>query len=762
LLDPPSQELVDRLLTNQICTLQDLKRCRRRVQQLTRDLPAFDSVWIDALLQDQKLTPYQAKLLDSRHPDRLVVGPCLLLDRLGGGRRGETFLARHKPTRQTCALKLVQPQLRFSGEEQSELAELIARMKKVRHPTIVGPQVCDRLGEQLVIVSHHVAGPHLAELIVRRGRFPAGIVWELGRQLLHGLAELHQAGLTHGDIRTHNVRLNESGLAVLVDSGIRPILEKDLTIHTAAAPERFDGTAPELIGTGREHTPASDFYALGCLLWQLLAGRPPFPGGDPLAKLAAHQTQTVSDIREWVPDAPEKLALALLRLTDPDPTKRPQSAEAAMEVWGKPTRLARNKVARFVAGFRTPARGNGKQPLGNAAGRFAPMFVLVFILSGLITLLANQGARTALLNVVHQYAPELEQTAENQTGHDKTEKPSAETTPKPTEEGRRQSRYRPLPQPKNGVLELNASGPYRAGKITAVGPLVIRGMADRPAKIVVLDAPLTISAESVRLENVDVTIRSAKPPASLLLAQTDRFDIVRCQFQTHSFEESLAAGNSAAARLSHSPIAIGWRNLGESPGGRVRLEESQFLGLGTALHLASAPQKLDAENCLRLGAGPLFVLAKSPRPGRPLVVKLSGVTTRGSGPLLNWRLPDQPKNLGQVQIEATSCVFDLASPQVALFEFIGGPRREDWHKWISLVGADALMSEQSPPAAWLNRRSGKYETLDDRDLKLEGLFAVPYAFAGQYSANPADAELAEIRASISRRSVEMPGFHTNR
>ena len=77
----------------------------------------------------------------------------------------------------------------------------------------------------------------------------------------------------------------------------------------------------------RASTPRSDLYALGFVLWHLLAGRPAFPTGDPLAKLAAHQTERLPDIREFAPDTPDQLARTIEWLTEPTPSRRPRNAK---------------------------------------------------------------------------------------------------------------------------------------------------------------------------------------------------------------------------------------------------------------------------------------------------------------------------------------------------------------------------------------------------------------------------------------------------
>ncbi|HTI50803.1 MAG TPA: serine/threonine-protein kinase, partial [Planctomycetaceae bacterium] len=355
MLEPLSDPLRKLLLELKLCSENDLRRCRRHVRRLTCNLPAFDSVWLDALVQIGRLTPFQARLLESPNRRALAIGPCVAIDRLGNGRDGQTLLARMRDGHELCVAKILRPAGQLSEETVERLQDLVERVKNFAHPSIVAPMSCARIDDRLVLVSRYVAGTHLADLVVRRGRFPAQIVWEIGRQLAEGLAALTERGVAHGDIRAANVRLISAGTAVLVDAGIRPSIDPFLTIHAGLPPDRFDGIAPELIGASVSPNARSDAYALGSLLWQLLAGRPPFPGGDPLIKIRAHQTRSIDDIRRWAPDTPPALAEEIRRLTAREACERPESLQEVLEIWHGPGRAGRTRLARFRRRFESPA-----------------------------------------------------------------------------------------------------------------------------------------------------------------------------------------------------------------------------------------------------------------------------------------------------------------------------------------------------------------------------------------------------------------------
>jgi serine/threonine protein kinase len=150
---------------------------------------------------------------------------------------------------------------------------------------------------------------------------------ELAAQLGRGLDALHARHIVHRDVKPSNVLLDLAGVAALADFGLA--IATDSTRLTADG--QVLGTphylAPELI-EGRDATEASDVYALGCLLYECVAGRPPFAGRNPAEVAFAHLTDPPPDAREVRSELPGQIADALLFALDKDPSKRPTSATA--------------------------------------------------------------------------------------------------------------------------------------------------------------------------------------------------------------------------------------------------------------------------------------------------------------------------------------------------------------------------------------------------------------------------------------------------
>lgn len=787
MLEPPSDALQKLLFEQHLCTPRDLRRCRRIVLRLARDLPAFDSVWLDALVQSKRLTRFQARLLESPQRDRIAVGPCLLVNRIGGGAAGETYLARPKVGRGECVLKLLRTSDRVSSVVVERLVKLVATLQGFQQPSIVVPHACDRTADQVVLVSRAVEGPHLGELLVRRGRYPAEIVAEIARQLAAGLAALAARNVAHGDIRLANVRLTKPGIAVLVDAGVRPSIDTEITVHSGLAPERYDGTAPELIGTNRPPDIRSDLYALGCLLWQLLAGRPPYPGGDPLGKLASHQTRNIDDVRKWAPDTPPRLAETLRRCTARDPAQRPTDYRELLELLGTPRSSGRRLLSGFRRRFDEPAPIPSEAFAEGRSSRFrkAVVAMLLLVACGAVVLHRNPDLREDLLGRIQKYrdqfaarnAPVVVQQ-QSSPGASKSSLRSnssksrpgdielVSATASPTAKG---PRGKPLPAADDqGTILLTEAGPYEPSDISAVGPLTIKAAPGTSPVILVRGQPLRVWAESLRLEQVQFRFKSedaSEPiPAALLLINAQTLDLNGCSFVavTPAVSSSrdriqLVKGATESEPTPTAPTLLGWKLLDarDPRGGVATIRNALFSGTGTAVHMASPIRKLTCDNCLKTGSGPLLQLVAG-KAEHDLQVVLNCVTLRQSGSLTRWHIPNDWSARHKLQIEATDCVFDLAPAAGSLLEFRGEALRNDWPQLVQVTGEGSLSGEQLSLATWIDRRTNSATSLDSSKLDVSGILAGPFRFSGPSLANPADSAVLDYDAP--RRSPNPPGI----
>ncbi len=761
MIEPPSQQLIKMLSEFGLCKPSDLRRCRPLVRRLAHDLPAFDSVWIDALVHIRKLTHFQARELESGRRNRLRVGPCVLLERLGHSDQAETFLARRGSNREKCILKLIDVPIEERLSKLAALQELTTDLRGISHPSFVAPQSCLEHDGRLVAISRYVPGLHLGELLVRRGRFAASNVTAIARQIIDALAMLETQGRVHGDINLRNVRLTSAGTAVLIDTGVATAVRPKLTIHAHRPPERYDGIAPELIGTGSHPTPQSDLYALGCLLWQLLSGRPPFPTGDPLAKLASHQTKTICDVREWAPDTPAALAEFIASITAQNPLDRPASISEVCQRLGPPNRAGRRRLSRFRAAFETAAPRNPVAESSGGARRW-PVLLALLIVAGVSLSLLDRGVRSDPLSIPGRIAGFVQKTAANWfDGNKQTDGSPSERI---ADGNDRSSTFQQLPQPDaDGLVLLDSNKPYAWRAIKSDAAIVIRGKAGLKPSIAVGQTPCRIEAGKLTLENVHFVRKPTEQngdaaPSALLLVRSRQLTITGCSFETHD----LTSPTDGDEPTRSGPVAIAWKQFESRQGEEYQIvvRDSVFLGRTAALILSDVPTAVECINSVKIGGGAMFVLSDNVPAGTLLSLRLKQLTLRQPECLLEWRSPANKGVSGFIAMQADDCVFDLAEGSTALLQFVGDTPIDSATTRIEVTGTESL-ARPGLAIASQTTSAGKNVPLRDRNIvELEGITTGPFTFVGPVSMAPGDAVIDSF--DMPRRSPEPPGIDASR
>ncbi len=754
LLDPPSKELLQRLTKLKLCTAADLRSCRRRVRKLARGIPAFDSVWIDALVQAQKITPFQARTLESGHPERLAVGPYLLISELGHSHKSHTYIAKTAESNELCALKITRPQHDHPNLVQKNFQDLLKQLQGLDHPSLVLPRVIKQLPQQFAIISRHLPSTTVAELLIRRGRFPVHVVLAIGTQLLDALATLEKRNVVHSDIRPWNVRLTPNGIAALVDTGIESILSPELTIHASLPPRCYDGIAPELIGSGRHPNSQSDLYALGCLLWELLAGRPPFTTGDPLAKLACHQTKSIPDIRSWAPETPAAIADALLKFTASTPEQRPSNMQQAQQLWPGQSHTSRKSLKNFHSSFRTQTSRSPADSTQRKAGRLPLIAALIFVLSGLSLTLLDEGARNQLLKITAHVSFQKQNAAQPQDSASGTigDNPSASVAI---------SKQLIPPPDEKGIILLDSLTPYQSTKITTVGPLTIRGVSDVPAVIQIHDDAFSIVAEQLTLENV--IFISQSNAADKKAAESSQFpSLLNVTAQSVILKSCFFAQLDEQHQTSHkvNRSAIYWKPIDSQQRNRSQLEihNTVFAVPEHAIHLTHTPHSLSLMNCLNITSRSTFYFERPPEIDQQISLSLRNLTLRNAGPLLLFNWTDQKIIPGAIQIETQDCVFDLS--QAALIQVLGLKPPENWLNSVNMIGEGSVASSEIQIAGWQTEREQPLEELNTSTMPIEGLSTGKFKYAAPLSLRPGDSKI--IEAQVPRKSALPPGIQAEK
>ena len=291
--------------------------------QLARLAPSWDGQ-LKPLVEAGLLTRYQARQIARGRLDRLRVGPYILLDRLGTGGQGVVFKAHHVLMDRVVALKMT----RRGTDKDTVEAAIAARLS---HPHIVQAYDASRQRGRLVLALEYVEGVDLARLLSETGPLPFPLVETVARQVASALGYLRSRGLVHRDVKPANLILMpdaDQPVIKLIDMGLTCGVGDDSVCGSPdyLAPERGLGDPADVRG---------DLYSLGCTLYELLTGRVPYPGGDPMGKLLRHRLEEAEPIEVLRPDTPAPLVYLVNRLMERDPERRlsdPCQVETLLEV----------------------------------------------------------------------------------------------------------------------------------------------------------------------------------------------------------------------------------------------------------------------------------------------------------------------------------------------------------------------------------------------------------------------------------------------
>jgi serine/threonine-protein kinase len=255
-----------------------------------------------------------------------VLGPFKLGPKLGGGGMGVVYRATYTKTGQVVALKLLPAELSVKPRLVARFERELAILKKLKHPNIVPCFGGGKLGEQQFMAMELVEGGSLAGVLKKRGKLPWEEVISIGLQVCSALEHAHEHGIIHRDLKPSNLLLTKEGKLKLADFGIAR--DNDATALTAAG--RTVGTfaymAPEQIKGDPPVTQKADLYALGCVLYELLTGTPPFSGETAGELLFQHMEKKPVRVSTIVLDCPVWLDILLGQLLEKDPEKRPRDA----------------------------------------------------------------------------------------------------------------------------------------------------------------------------------------------------------------------------------------------------------------------------------------------------------------------------------------------------------------------------------------------------------------------------------------------------
>jgi serine/threonine protein kinase len=245
------------------------------------------------------------------------------------GGMGRVFLARSADGEEV-ALKLVKPELASDRVFRKRFEREASIAQRIAHPHVV--PVLDTGEHKGVpyLAQRLMSGGSLDEKLEQEGQLEVEVALRICREVASGLDALHAAQLFHRDVKPANILLDEAETAYITDFGLAKDTQGSLLTRPGQTLGSVDYMAPEQIRSD-EISGATDVYALGCVLFECLSGKPPFADRQGMRVLWAHLQDEPPDPAEARPGLPRAMARALLRGLEKDPAARPAGASEFVE-----------------------------------------------------------------------------------------------------------------------------------------------------------------------------------------------------------------------------------------------------------------------------------------------------------------------------------------------------------------------------------------------------------------------------------------------
>jgi len=248
---------------------------------------------------------------------------------LGRGGMATVYRAHDLKFDRAVAIKVIRPELTVPITRERFLRE-VRLAAPLQHPNILPIFDSGEAGPHLYYVMPLVEGESLRDRLAREGQLPVEDAVQIGREVAGALAYAHRHGVVHRDIKPENILLS-GGHAVVADFGIARgitvsagdrLTETGLVVGTPAY------MSPEQASARSTVDPRSDIYSLGCVLYEMLAGMPPFTGPTPQAVFARHSLDAVPPLRTVRDTVPQPVEAAIVRALAKSPADRHADGDA--------------------------------------------------------------------------------------------------------------------------------------------------------------------------------------------------------------------------------------------------------------------------------------------------------------------------------------------------------------------------------------------------------------------------------------------------
>ncbi len=255
--------------------------------------------------------------MDKRH-----IGPFEIVDQLGIGGMGIVYRAIYTKTKQVVALKVLTPTMVENEQVIVRFEREINILKKMRHPNIVRYFGGGKSQSQRFYAMELIDGGSLEDVLKKKKKLSWEQTIDCAREIAKALEHAHSFGIIHRDLKPANIFISKKGKLKLGDFGIARDTEATALTAAGKTVGTYAYMAPEQISGQTPVSRKTDLYALGCVLYELLTGRPPFVASTPAEILFNHLQDDPDRVTTYAIDCPLELEEIIEKLLEKNPDDR--------------------------------------------------------------------------------------------------------------------------------------------------------------------------------------------------------------------------------------------------------------------------------------------------------------------------------------------------------------------------------------------------------------------------------------------------------
>ncbi len=248
-----------------------------------------------------------------------------VLEELGKGGMGRVYKALDKEINEEVAIKLLKPEIASDEGTVERFRNELKFARKIAHKNVCKMYHLAKEEETPYITMEYVPGEDLKSLVKRKGKLVNEEAISIAKQVCEGLAEAHELGVVHRDLKPQNIMIDEKGRAKIMDFGIARSVEAPGVTQTGVMIGTPDYISPEQ-AEGEEADQRADIYSLGVILYEMVTGSVPFKGDTALSVALKHRSKIAQEPKQINPDVSDELNKLILICMEKDRDLRHQTA----------------------------------------------------------------------------------------------------------------------------------------------------------------------------------------------------------------------------------------------------------------------------------------------------------------------------------------------------------------------------------------------------------------------------------------------------